>query len=72
MEVTGKLANAPAPVTSWRGAGSVLLTLDQMNAYISVKFICEFKVVQIFQQPSFKLTLQKFYKLLQQKFVTPW
>ena len=71
MEVTGKLANAPAPITSWNGVGSLLFNLDQMNVYISIKFTCEFELAQIFQQQSFKVTLGKSYKLLQQKFVTP-
>lgn len=73
MEVIGKLTNAPPPVTSWHGVGSMLFNLDHTNVYTSIKFICEFKLVPDYATTeSFKLTLRKSFKFLQQKkVVTP-
>ena len=65
MEIIGKLANAPAPDTFWSGVGQRQLSLYQMNVHISMKFICEFKLVP--DQPaikSFKLTLRKSFSSL--------
>lgn len=65
MEIIGKLANAPAPAAFCSGVGQRQLSLYQMNVHISIKFICEFKLVP--DHPaiqSFKLTLRKSFSFL--------